>query len=86
MDHGIVPFSNKSNNNEQQELNIQWKKHFSIDKRINSLSNKEKDNINKKKKLDLEKSALKFKYLELEQETINNKNDKTNYEKNVSIM
>jgi hypothetical protein len=86
MDQGIVPFSNKSNNNDQQELNIQWKKHFAIEKRIKSISNKEKDNLNKKKKLDLEKASLKFKYLELEQETINNQNDKTIFEKNVSIM
>ena len=41
MNNEIIAFSNqKSNNKDQDDINIQWKKHFALQRRNNSISNK----------------------------------------------
>ena len=77
MNNEIIAFSNqKSNNKDQDDINIQWKKHFALQRRNNSISNKENDQKKQLRDLNYQKKSLKLKYLTLEQETKNNLNEK----------
>jgi len=64
MNNEIIAFSNqKSNNKDQDDINIQWKKHFALQRRNNSISSKENDQKKQLRDLDYQKKSLKLKYL-----------------------
>jgi len=79
MSNQKIAFSN----NDINEINIEWKKYYALERRMKSISNKEQDNKNKMKELDKQKQSLKLKFLTLEQETINNLNDKDTVQRQV---
>jgi len=84
MNDQKIAFCNQSSsNNDKNEINLEWKKYFALERRMQSVSNKENDNKNKMKELEKQKQSLKLKFLTLEQETINNINDKEKVQRQV---
>jgi hypothetical protein len=85
MNNQKIAFSKvyQSSNNDINEINIEWKKYYALERRMKSISNKEHDNKNKMKELDKQKQSLNLKFLTLEQETINNLNDKDTVQRQV---